>query len=167
MNVLLRKILSNIYLKLAIGILSTKKLYKKGKDLTVCSGVYISNAQFVQIGNNVFIGRNVTISSSDSGRSPIYIGNDVMLAQECCLLGGNHNFDDMKTPIRLQGEGKQGKIEINDGAWIGAKAIVLTGITIGRGAIVASGAVVTKDVPDFAIVGGNPARIIKYRTNAS
>jgi len=74
----------------------------------------------------------------------------------------NHNFDDLEMPINQQGETKKG-ISIADNVWIGAGCRILDGVKIGTGAIVASGAVVNKDVPDYAIVGGVPAKLIRMR----
>ena len=65
--------------------------------------------------------------------------------------------------MNQQGNQKEQPVTIMDDVWIGARAIILPGVTIGQGAIVAAGAVVTKDVPPFAIVGGVPARLIDYR----
>jgi len=67
-------------------------------------------------------------------------------------------------PIRLQG-GRFGSIEIGDDVWIGTGVIVLTNIKIGQGAVIGAGSIVTRDVPEYAVVAGNPAKIIKYRTN--
>ena len=90
------------------------------------------------------------------------------------LLSGNHQYDIVSTyPYELlvlkSGEGgiavAKGDIIVGDDVWIGENAIICSGITIGQGAIVAAGAVVTKDVEPYAIVGGNPAKVIKYRFN--
>ena len=75
----------------------------------------------------------------------------------------NHLFDSRLTPMRLQGKTEDDPIVIGDDVWIGARAIILPGVHIGRGAIVSAGAVVTDDVPEYAIVAGNPARVIKQR----
>ena len=115
------------------------------------------------MGDNVFIGRNCSITTSASGRSPLSIGNNVMLPERVQIIGGNHAFDRIDIPISQQGEGKQGAITIEDDVWIGASAIVLTGVTIGKGSVVAAGSVVTKDVEPYSIVAGNPARFIKSR----
>lgn len=115
------------------------------------------------MGDNVFIGRNCSVTTSSSGRSPIRIGNNVMLAERVQIIGGNHAFDRTNIPINQQGEGKQGAITIEDDVWIGASAIVLTGVKIGKGSVVAAGSVVTKSVEPYFIVGGNPAKLIKKR----
>jgi acetyltransferase-like isoleucine patch superfamily enzyme len=114
---------------------------------------------------------NVQSISQKPGEKLI-IGNYVSIASDSMfLLGLNHQTQTMTTyPLhtRLIGPSpldnvNKGPIIIEDEAWIGAYAIVMSGVTIGKGAIVAAGAVVTRDVPPYAIVGGNPAKIIKFR----
>ncbi len=101
------------------------------------------------------------------------IGNYVSLSANVhFILSGNHQTETLFTyPIRSMIEGKpyrkdavnKGAIVVEDEVWIGYGATVLSGVTIGKGAIVATGAVVTRDAPPYAIVGGNPARLIRYR----
>lgn len=103
----------------------------------------------------------------------LIIGNYCSLAGEVkFLLSGNHQYDIISTyPYELlvmndSSAGiavAKGNIEVGDDVWIGENAIICSGVTIGQGAIVAAGAVVTKHVPPYAIVGGNPAKVIKYR----
>lgn len=99
------------------------------------------------------------------------IGNYVSIAEKVTfLLGGNHNIDTFMTyPCKVKFFGHQieaktkGKIKIEDDVWIGYASIILSGVKIGQGAVVAAGSIVTKDVPSYSIVGGNPAKVIKYR----
>jgi acetyltransferase-like isoleucine patch superfamily enzyme len=86
------------------------------------------------------------------------------------LLGGEHQIDSISTfPFKVkcfgyvQEAGSKGDIVVGDDVWIGTNAIICSGVTIGQGAIVAAGAVVTKNAPPYAVVGGNPAKVIKYR----
>ena len=88
------------------------------------------------------------------------------------LLGGEHQLHSISTyPFKVMSFGYQceagskGDIVVQDDVWIGTNAIICSGITIGQGAVIAAGSVVTKDVPSYAIVGGNPAKVIKYRFN--
>ena len=157
---MIRKIIRKIRLVLACN---KYKDLKYGNNLIVGKNVNINPCKFITIGENVFIGDYSSISTSESGKSNIFIGSNIMLAQRVMIIGGNHAFNDKTIPIREQGEGKQGEIVISDDVWIGAGAIILTGIIIGKGAIVGAGSVVTKNVPDYAIVAGNPASIKGYR----
>jgi maltose O-acetyltransferase len=114
---------------------------KNGSNLVIGYGSKIYPCKYIKIGDNVFIGRNCTISTSASGNSPIIFGNNIMLAERVQIIGGNHAFDRLDVPINQQGEGKQGSIIIEDDVWIGASAIILTGVTIGKGSVVAAGSV--------------------------
>jgi acetyltransferase-like isoleucine patch superfamily enzyme len=94
------------------------------------------------------------------GQGGITIGNDVYLAPLVQILAVNHVYHDTTRPISHQGITAQG-IVVEDGAWIGGSAIILDGVRIGCNAVVGAGAVVTKDVPPYTIVVGNPARIVR------
>ena len=85
-----------------------------------------------------------------------------MIAPHVMLAGGSHNFSDTNVPMKLQGHKAKG-IVLEDDVWIGANSVILDGVRIGKGAIVGAGAVVTKAIEPYAIVGGNPARTIGHR----
>jgi maltose O-acetyltransferase len=93
------------------------------------------------------------------------VGKDVMMGPYVVIIGDNHRFDNLDLPMRLQGTQEYPPVRIGDDVWIGARAIILPGLTIGNGAIIGAGSVVTKDVPPYAICAGNPAKIIRYRNN--
>lgn len=143
------------------------KLCKKLRGFAV--GLYVDAC-----GKNVDVGRKVKLSArlrlgdrSSVGdfshlQGDITIGNDVMMAPNCALIADNHRHDDLTRPMNTQGTVSQ-KIVIGNDVWIGYGVIILPGVTIGDGAICAAGAVVTKNVPACAVVGGNPAKIIKMR----
>ena len=86
-----------------------------------------------------------------------------MMGPDVIILNGGHNFQKTDIPMRLQGEKQQIQTIIGDDVWIGTRAIIMPGVKIGKGVIVGAGAVVTKDIPDYAVVGGVPAKILKYR----
>lgn len=91
------------------------------------------------------------------------IGKYTMLAYNVSIIGGDHNYRNPVMPTVFNGRDKAAETIIGDDCWIGANSLIMTGVTIGDGAIVAAGSVVTKDVPAYAIVGGVPAKVIKLR----
>ncbi len=109
------------------------------------------------ISDGVYIGRLAQINAWQS----VTIGKNVMIADRVFITDADHNYIDTSTPILFQGDSFQGAVNLCEGCWIGIGAAILPGVTIGRNAVVAANAVVTKSVPDRAIVGGVPAKIIK------
>ena len=137
----------------------------------------------IDIGDRVFIGRNTIIycqngdisigeNSNIGSNSQIFssgnctIGNNVLIAAYVYVIGGGHDFEEDDTPVIDQERSAKG-IAIGDGVWIGAGVKILDGVTIGHDAILAAGSVVTKDIPDNAIVGGMPAKVIRMRDAAA
>jgi len=113
---------------------------------------YHSRCQ-VSIGDNCVINREIYLD----GRAGVHIGNNVNVSFQACLLSLHHDhnspdFSAIGAPVIIQ-----------DHAWIGARAVILPGVTVGEGAVVAAGAVVTRSVPDYSVVGGVPARVIGER----
>lgn len=93
----------------------------------------------------------------------VTIGNFTMLAHDVMILGGDHNYKVAGIPTVFAGRDVTRPTNIGDDVWVGAGSIIMAGVTIGDGAIIAVGSVVTKDVPPYAIVGGVPAKILRYR----
>ncbi|MGD8522335.1 MAG: acyltransferase [Desulfobacterales bacterium] len=124
----------------------------------------LSYAMLKGFGGNINIGDHCTVHPFCMlcGGGGLKIGNSVRIAAHTVIMPSNHVFEDPKTPIRLQGIRAEGII-IKDDVWLGTGVRVLDGITIGKGSIVGAGAVVTKDVPDYAIVTGVPARVTGWR----
>lgn len=114
----------------------------------------------ITIGSDTSIGRSNTIW----GQGGVAIGRDCLLGPDVIVLSENHASDSIEIPIRLQGHSR-GAVTIGDDCWIGAGAKILAGVDIGKGSVVAAGAVVTKSVDAFSIVGGVPAKLIRYRTD--
>ena len=109
---------------------------------------------------DVLIGNHTRIGIHNTIIGPVTIGNHVNLAQGITVTALNHNFKD--TTLRIDEQGiSTNPVVIGDDVWIGANAVILPGVTIGRHVVVAAGAVVTKDVPDNCVVGGIPAKILK------
>ncbi len=112
-----------------------------------------------QVGD-VIIGKRSLIGISSIIIGPVQMGNDIMLAQHVVISGLNHGYRDVTKSIS-EHKVTTGKIIIEDEVWIGANSVITAGITIGKHSIVAAGSVVTKSVPPYTIVGGNPAKKIK------
>ena len=119
----------------------------------------------IEVGDDVSLGLRPTL---DATRSWIRIGNKVMFGPEVTIRGGNHTttyvgrfMADVRPHEKRAADDKG--VVIEDDVWVGTRAIILDGVTVGRGAIVGAGAVVTRSVAPYAIVGGNPARLIRFR----
>lgn len=123
-----------------------------------CTGVYGNIGDGISIGNNVGIAQNAFIQV----RGYVIIGNDVIIGPNVSIFSESHIFEDINTPIRTQGVSRKG-ITIGEGVWIGTRSIILDGVNVGANSIIAAGSLVNKDVPDNTIVGGVPAKILKYR----
>ncbi len=110
------------------------------------------------------IGDRVLINGGGylSGEGGLTIGDYVLIGPNTCILSAGHRYDDPDRPIQTQGL-TYGPIIMGRDVWIGGGAVVLQGVTIGEGAVVGAGAVVCEDVPPWAVVVGNPSRIIRYR----
>lgn len=112
----------------------------------------------LKIGDNSSIGPYSYIGCSGY----IEIGANVMMSPRVSIYSENHNFEDSEVDMIEQGVTRS-FVKIEDDCWIASNSIILAGVTIGRGSIIAAGSVVTKDVPPYSIVGGNPARVIRSR----
>ena len=111
---------------------------------------------------DVEFGAHCTVNPYAMISGKVRCGDGVRIASHVSIVGFNHGFDDPSVPIYKQKHETLG-IVIEDDVWIGANAVLLDGVTVGRGAVIAAGAVVSKDVPAMAIVGGVPARVVRYR----
>ena len=109
---------------------------------------------------DVVIGDDTRIGIHNTIIGPVTIGSHVNLAQGITVTALNHNFEDKNKRIDEQGVSTK-PVVIGDDVWIGANAVILPGVTIGKHAVVAAGAVVTTDVPENTVVGGVPAKVIK------
>ncbi len=132
--------------------------------------------KFVEIIGKVKIGNYTTINGPNvqilSKVNAVQIGSFCSIAKDVTIQEYNHKVDRLSTynfekhifgGKSINDVASKGAITIGSDVWIGTKSVILSGVTIGHGAIVAAGSIVTKDVPPYAIVGGNPARVIKYR----
>lgn len=167
-------------LKKGSNISNTAKLNKvhlKGKIVIqdkakIVGGVYVSGD--VEIGNYTSInGPNVDIYSK---LNKVKIGKFCSIARNVSIQEFNHNFSNLSTYLisknilktsGFEDLSSKGDIVIGNDVWIGAHSVILSGVTIGDGAIIAANTVVSKDVPAFSIFGGNPGKVIKYRFEES
>ncbi len=113
--------------------------------------------------SNMKLGERSGIGAYSIISNTTFIGNDVMMARECIINPNNHRIDALDVPMNQQGFEPVRPVIIDDDVWIGSRVIIMTGVHIHHGSVIAAGAVVTHDVPEFAIVGGGPARVIRYR----
>ncbi len=126
---------------------------KLGHNSSICMGCFITGRK-LEIGNNSVINRYSYLD----GRVSLKIGHNVNISHYALIQTLTHD------PQNIDFNCQEKPVVIHDYVWIGARAIICPGVTIGEGAVVAAGAVVTKDVAPFTIVGGNPATFIKNRT---
>lgn len=113
------------------------------------------------IGDNVFFNSRTHISAINK----MIIGNGVLIGSDVLICDNNHgstlSFDELNVPPQKRRLFSKGSIIIEDNVWIGDKAVILSGVTIGCGSIIGAGSIITKSIPPFSIVVGNPARIVK------
>lgn len=148
-------------------LLARKKNIMIGNNSTFGRGTVFWAPHEMKIGNNVYIGKYCTIQAD------IEMGNNIEIANTVGLIGRyDHDYSKVGVSIKdapwigdahYDFKGLNQKIIIDDDVWIGYGSVVFTGVHIHRGAIVAAGSIVTKDVPPYAIVAGNPAKIKGYR----
>lgn len=156
------KILNTLYGLNAAGLRAEGKLkivnfyrnseLKLGKNIKLYQGVTFfldSDSAKIRIGDNTFINRRTELMC----RERITIGQDCAISWDVTIVDSDYH--------QIKGVTNTKGIEIGDNVWIGCKSTILKGVTIGNGAVIAAGSVVTKDVPSRTLVGGNPAKVIK------
>lgn len=113
---------------------------------------------------NTHLGKNVNFNGIIiSGNGRVQIGDNFHSGSDCLIISQNHNFDTGDAIPYGEGSYISKDVIIEDNVWIGSRVIILPGVSIGEGAIIQAGAVVSKDIPECAIAGGNPAAVFKYR----
>lgn len=130
-------------------------VFELGADSTIEDFSVVNNGV-----GPVVIGSGSRIGLGNVLIGPVTVGNQVILAQNVVLSGLNHTYEDIHVPIRQQ-KVTTAQITVEDEVWIGANVVVTAGVTIGKHSVVAGGSVVTKNVPPYSIVAGNPARLLK------
>jgi acetyltransferase-like isoleucine patch superfamily enzyme len=172
----------NVFFGLGVTLRHPHKI-RIGDNVVIDDGCVLdakgySNAG-ITIGNGVFVGRHSSLNTKDGdlvledgvnigtfctvfSASSVRIGAHTLVAGYSYVIGGGHAFDDAGLPVSTQPRPSRG-IVIGPGGWIGAGVSVLDGVSIGRGVIVGANAVVTRDLPDFAVAAGSPATVLRRR----
>jgi maltose O-acetyltransferase len=133
---------------------------RAGRRVIIMDGFHAFHGKNIRLGENVYIGRNAEFHAGEN--SSIEIGDDILFGPSVYIDTHMHNFQ--KTDVAMKKQGRTEKsVVLGRDIWVGAKAVLLSGITIGEGSIIAAGAVVTKDVEPYSIVAGVPARVIRNR----
>jgi acetyltransferase-like isoleucine patch superfamily enzyme len=150
-----------------IKVLGTGKFLTHGEGLHIGEGTRLWAPDRLDLGRNVYIGKHVTIECNCS------IGDYCLIANRAALIGRNdHDFRAIGFPVRFApwvgsqrflNPWRNKEVVVEPDVWVGFGAILLTGVKVGRGAIVAAGSVVTRDVPSYAIVAGIPAKVVGKR----
>ena len=135
-----------------------KKIFKyTGEHITIKHGAYFGNGKNIVMGNYSQLGINCKVEND------LVMGDYVLMGPEVVIYSSSHEYKDLYTPIMLQGSKEIKPVVIGNDVWIGLRSVIMPGVKIGNHVIVGAGSVVTKDIPDYAVVGGAPAKIIRYR----
>jgi maltose O-acetyltransferase len=137
--------------------LARQMLDQCGRDVNVEHGAWFGSGRGIRLGERSDLGMDSLIIG------PLVVGRDVMMGPRCILLASSHAFASVDVPMNAQGFVEDRPIVIEDDVWVGAGAIILPGVRIGTGSVVGAGSVVTKDVPPWTVVAGNPARAVRSR----
>ena len=184
---MLKKILSSLYHRYR-NRLRCLCLGLNSRDTSIGKRVIIDNPQWIHFGNHCGLSDDVELCvgfnkdvTKEKEHPDLIIGNHVWIGRNCHIgceyeiiiedyvifgpmvhvTDRNHYYEDVTKPIELQGEFGKGKMTIGAESWIGFGAQIMAGVNIGRHCVIGAGSIVTKDVPDYSVVGGNPARILK------
>jgi maltose O-acetyltransferase len=122
-------------------------------DVSIYDGRALIVGDYASIGNGTYI-----------GGGPVTIGANVRMARYVIIETYNHNFDSIKVPIRLQ-DGQNEPVVIEEDVWIGVRVSICPGVRIGRGSVIGAGSVVTRDIPEYSVAAGVPARVIRSRNS--
>jgi len=149
---------ANIRIRCFSQFLSPKNIHFSGKASLGKFAFFSAEGGYIEIGDNFFSNNNLHLNASVNGE--IIIGENVLVGPNVVLRTASHKFAANGKPIKDQGH-SFGNIIIEDNVWLGANCIVLPNVVIGKGSVVAAGALVNKNVSPFTLVGGVPAKTIK------
>jgi acetyltransferase-like isoleucine patch superfamily enzyme len=145
--------------------LTSPHLVTIGNHVHICADAWLNakddrgdGQPTLRIGDGTYIGRMVQINAWRD----VDIAANVLIGDRVLILDADHHFDHPELPISAQGDGFKAQVHLLEGCWIATGAVILPGVTIGRNAVVAANAVVTRDVPDRTVVGGIPAKILRH-----
>jgi acetyltransferase-like isoleucine patch superfamily enzyme len=154
-----------LYMKSTMKELCLKKFKKFGIDSEFRPGAYAIGCSKIEIGDRVIIRPGSMlfgeIDPSENINVSISIANNVLIGCGVHIYVNNHRYDNYEIPIFYQGYYPTKIVQIKEGAWIGANSIILNGVTIGKNSVVGAGSIITKSVPDYHVVAGNPAKVLK------
>ena len=145
----------NLGQKALRGLCAKLMLDKCGKNVNIERCATFSTR--ISLGDNSGIGAYSKIQGNT------HIGDNVMMGPECIIYTRNHEFSSTDIPMCQQGFQEERSVYIGNDVWIGSRVTILPGVKIGNGVIIGASAVVTKDIPDYAVAAGNPAVVKKYR----
>lgn len=128
-----------------------------GKNINIEKGAFFASGRNIKIGDNSGLGINCKVPNN------IKIGKNVMMGPNVTIYYSNHKFDRTDIPMNQQGFDQPNQTIIDDDVWIGSHVIMTPGRHIKKGTIIGAGSIVTKDFPEYSIIGGNPAKLIKLR----
>lgn len=135
-----------------------KRIFKEcGKNVVIKQNAYFGDGKHISVGDYSQIGINSKIDNDTT------IGKYVLMGPNVTIFSTSHDYESLEVPMMFQGEKERRPVTIGDDVWIGTNVCIMPGVTVGNHVIIGSNAVVTKDVPDYAVVGGVPAKIIRYR----
>lgn len=144
--------------------LLSPKLIRVGSGVHICEHIWLNakndrgnNQPTLFIGDGTYIGRFCQINAWQN----VLIEEDVLIGDRVLISDADHIFNNTEIPIISQGDHFKGAVRLKRGCWIAIGAVILPGVTIGRNAVVAANAIVTRDVPDYTVVAGNPAKEIR------
>ena len=146
------------HLSMKLRYFCVKHIFKYcGKNVNIERMAFFGRGYDIEIGDNSGIGINCTVPPT------IVIGKNVMMGPNCYFFAHNHRFDRVDIPMIEQGFLPSANFIIEDDVWLGRGVMVLPGRTIKKGSIIGAGCILTKDFPEYSIVGGNPGKLIRIR----
>ncbi len=163
-NYLILDVFSRGIYKFLIMPLKLQLFAKSGKNVVIAKGGSFTYKN-IHIGNNVYIGGNAMLMCT---RAKIFLGNNIMFGPHVFIITGGHRMDIVGRYMTSVTDNEKRPeddrdVVIQDDVWVGANSIILRGVTVGEGSVIAAGSIVTKDVMSYSVVGGSPAKFLKMR----